>query len=403
MQLKKIFKRNSRGDTLVEVMLSIAIVSLAVTVAYSLASRSLQTGILATERTQANKMAESQVEALKYRQRESFPGVWDANFKGISNFCLNVNSIGQLDGNGNLKADWKPIRNTGSPGTLAIRGAGPGYDPACADTTQKYFVNISTRNNNDGTGTVYLLTVRWGSVQSSTPNQSTIYYKLPDFLLNSSPSTPPVACVPKVYDIDMLLDASGSMRTSISYNGANSTRFLVLKDVVKQFINGGDDVNITPGGNHVGLVSFSDNSSAKVDYPISFNIPGLIAAADGINIRNLTYVLPGLTTVDAQFSAARPASLKVIILITDGAFTEENYSGGVASGPVGPYVGTLKAKGYIIHTIGIGLNNSGPNAATIKAFLASLATPGAVAANVENGDDLSDLVAQIADVLTCDT
>jgi type II secretory pathway pseudopilin PulG len=395
MQLKKMFKRNTRGDTLVEVMLSIAIVSLAVTVAYSLASRSLQTGVLATERTQANKMVESQVEALKYRQRESLPGVWDANFKDINNFCLDVNAVGQLDFSGNLRTNWKPVFNSGSADTLSLNGTGPGYDPICTDTTHKYFVNITTKSNNNGTGTVYLATVRWESVQSSTPNQSTVYYKLPDLILTTSPSTPAVACVAKINDMVMLLDASGSMRTDISYGGTTKSRWDVLKIVVDEFINGSNDINLTPAGNHIGLVTFSapaGPNSAKLEYPLSSDIAALQAAVNAMDIRSNTFVVPGLDVVESQFLTARPATQKVMILITDGDFNDDDQS-------ILDRINVMKAAGVKIYTIGIGLSDEDPS---VRSFLASLSTPGSIAANVESGDDLQSILNQISDILTCD-
>jgi type II secretory pathway pseudopilin PulG len=395
MQLKKISKRNSRGDTLVEVMLSIAIVSLAVTVAYSLASRSLQTGVLATQRTQANKMAESQVEALKYRQRESFPGVWSANFDDVSNFCLNVKSVGQLDGTGNVKADWKPVINTGAPDNLAVKGTGPGYDPTCSDTTQQYFVNITSKNAKDGTGTVYLVTVRWESVQTDTPNQSTIYYKLPDIVLATNPSTPPVACVAKINDMALLLDASGSMNTAIPYGGTTKSRWDVLKIVVQQFINGANDINVTPAGNHVGLVSFSngnDPGGAKLEYPLSSDIPALEAATDAMSIRLYTFVAPGLDIVQNQFLTSRPAVQKDMIIITDGEFNDDQQD-------ILDRINIMKAEGVKIYTIGIGLNDDNPDVAK---FLRTISTSDAIAVNVENGDALQVVLNQIADILTCD-
>jgi hypothetical protein len=243
------------------------------------------------------------------------------------------------------------------------------------------------------------LTVRWGSVQSSTPNQSTIYYKLPDFVLNSSPSTPPVTCVAKINDMAMLLDASGSMRTDISYGGTTKSRWDVLKLVVEGFISGANDINITPAGNHIGLVSFSaasGPSSAKLEFPISSNIPGLEAAANGMILRNQTYVVPGLDIVNSQFLAARPLAIpptqKVMILITDGDFNDPD-------GPILDRVNAMKAAGVKIYTIGIGLSDEAP---AVRSFLASLSTPGAIAANVENGDDLQSILNQISDILTCD-
>jgi prepilin-type N-terminal cleavage/methylation domain-containing protein len=396
MQLRKMFK-NTRGDTLVEVMISIAIVGLAVTIAYSLATRSLQTGVLATERTQANKIAESQVEALKFRQRASFPSVWATNFGiDVTNFCLDVSSLGQLDAGGAVKNDWKPLINTGNPEDLAVNTTGPGYNPICTDSTQKYFVNVTSHNANDGTGTVYQIMVRWESLQSTTPNQSQIYYKLPDQLQVTSPSTPPVSCVPKILDLALLLDASSSMQeNNIAYEGEAKSLWDVLKIVVEGFISGANDINITPAGNHLGLVTFSALSGpngARLEFPISSDIAGLEAAANAMTIKDPTYVVPGLDIVNTQLLSARPTAQKVMILITDGTFNDNKAL-------ITSRIQVMKDAGVKIFTIGIGLNDE---PVSTRNFLSGLATSSSYYANVESGDDLQSILNQISDILTCD-
>ena len=54
-----------RGDTIVEVMLALTVIGMALGVSYGIANRSLATGQLAQERTEALKLAESQLEILK--------------------------------------------------------------------------------------------------------------------------------------------------------------------------------------------------------------------------------------------------------------------------------------------------------------------------------------------------
>ena len=61
----KILKLNSRGDTVVEVLLSIAVLSLVLVISYGLANRSTQTNIAARERSEAQKYSERQLELLR--------------------------------------------------------------------------------------------------------------------------------------------------------------------------------------------------------------------------------------------------------------------------------------------------------------------------------------------------
>lgn len=58
-------KQRQAGDTLIEVMIALAIIGLVIAISYSTASRALQVGRRAQERTEALKEAEGQVETLK--------------------------------------------------------------------------------------------------------------------------------------------------------------------------------------------------------------------------------------------------------------------------------------------------------------------------------------------------
>ncbi len=56
---------NNRGDTIVEVMLALVVMSVAIGVSYGVANRSLKGMRIAQERGEATKIAESQAERLK--------------------------------------------------------------------------------------------------------------------------------------------------------------------------------------------------------------------------------------------------------------------------------------------------------------------------------------------------
>jgi Mg-chelatase subunit ChlD len=119
------------------------------------------------------------------------------------------------------------------------------------------------------------------------------------------------------------------MRDDILYGGTTKSRWDVLKIVVDEFINGSNDINLTPAGNHIGLVTFSAQTgpnAAKLEYPLSSDIPALQAAVNAMDLRSRTYVVPGLDIVESQFLTARPATQKVMILITDGDFNDDDQS-----------------------------------------------------------------------------
>lgn len=57
--------RKQHGDTLIEVMIALAIIGSVIAISYATASRALRTGQAAQERTEALKLIEGQIETLK--------------------------------------------------------------------------------------------------------------------------------------------------------------------------------------------------------------------------------------------------------------------------------------------------------------------------------------------------
>jgi len=87
------YRSNERGDTIIEVMLAIAVVGMVLAAAYNIANRALMTGRYAQEQTEALKVAESQVEKLKYKaslfkQGDSIGGTIFDTAAGTTSFCI---------------------------------------------------------------------------------------------------------------------------------------------------------------------------------------------------------------------------------------------------------------------------------------------------------------------------
>jgi type II secretory pathway pseudopilin PulG len=318
--------KQSRGDTIVEVLLSIAIVGLAIASSYGLAGRSLRTGVLATERTQANKMAESQVEALVYRERQSSADVWTTNFGNINNFCLDINPGSQLDSTGALNPKWTPINNTGStPDNLVIAGATSGYDPACVDSSGKYYMNATTHNNNDGQGTTYLFTVRWLSIASGATASSQLYYRLPDAQAAVTPTLPPPPPPPPPpacsYNyLAIALDHSYDMGKQFS---KNVTRMQVAQDVAK---NLAQNSNLNPGGtSRASLSSYGGvKDPVRTVQPMTSSYQQIVAAANSVNAitatrqpNNYTNTAGGLNDTFNQLKAQPSDGSKIAVVMGD--------------------------------------------------------------------------------------
>jgi type II secretory pathway pseudopilin PulG len=193
-------KQKTRGDTIVEVLMSIAIVGAVIAGAYALASRSLAEGVSASEHSQAIKLAESQIEALKSRQRDAATrrDIWTqyfapanpinpATINNLSNFCLDTTATDMLSA-GVAAANWLPQYNGNRPSGLFtsdnMQATTPTqndtYNVVCTDTkniaTAKFFINTQLLPNTATTPS-YIVTVKWTPAGGGPVSKTQIYYR----------------------------------------------------------------------------------------------------------------------------------------------------------------------------------------------------------------------------------
>lgn len=187
---------NRRGDTIIEVLLCIAIVGLAVTGAYAISSHSLEEGVSASERTTANKIASSQIEALKLREKDStvtwaraYGPTLPADQQGFANipsnasFCLDTSALTEVNyatATPSVNSAWLPQANNGAPDDENLQIGPSDYNANCV-VSSKYYISISA-NGNPIAGEedeVYLVVVRWQPPGGGPVNQSQLYYRLP--------------------------------------------------------------------------------------------------------------------------------------------------------------------------------------------------------------------------------
>lgn len=134
---------NSRGDTIIEVLLAMMVVSLILGGAYVSASRTLNNSRQAQERGEALKVAQSQLETIKNKANNG-----DASLFSYANtFCI--------DSSNNLQPSTNPTR-TATPSlesdnfntyTSACKNQGPG---------QLYYVTDQVTSGN-----LFSVYVRW--------------------------------------------------------------------------------------------------------------------------------------------------------------------------------------------------------------------------------------------------
>jgi hypothetical protein len=147
--------RNSRGDTIIEVMMSLMIVSMALGFSYRLASNSTRIGQEAHERTEASKLAESQIELMK------------ASVDAGNLFVLTPNSFCMIQNSVN-------IRNLAA-GTPASDAASDGDFSAYHSDCKRSFYAIGIVPSQSGSTYEYAVTVRWDGATGNRQEVKLMY------------------------------------------------------------------------------------------------------------------------------------------------------------------------------------------------------------------------------------
>lgn len=80
----------SRGDTIVEVMVVLAVLGLALSISYATASRSLKNTRQAQENSEASSLAQSQIEALRSM---ASPGNVGGDIFQVGPYCINTSVV----------------------------------------------------------------------------------------------------------------------------------------------------------------------------------------------------------------------------------------------------------------------------------------------------------------------
>ena len=161
-------KQNSRGDTIVEVLISMTILALVMGTAYVVSNHSLQTGTAAGQRNQALGYAQSQIEFIKKAQTDSDATTLAAITTGTTDFCFSTDGA------------LVPVP-PGSPATNSCLS----YD------NQTYTIRVTYN-----TSLKVFVVNAWWSASNLSAEQShlVLYYKLPsDF-----PPPPPTSDPPTV-------------------------------------------------------------------------------------------------------------------------------------------------------------------------------------------------------------
>lgn len=141
-------KLNNSGDTIVEVLICLAIMSAVIGGAYSVASRSLSGIRQAQERAEATKYAETQLERIRYGMYSQVP---KQNFpSGGTSFCV---------------TDTLTISTFSNPTNLS------GYPANCQRGLYRFEVQFDPAQQN-----LFTITVRWDGL-TGNQQQLQLFYR----------------------------------------------------------------------------------------------------------------------------------------------------------------------------------------------------------------------------------
>jgi Tfp pilus assembly protein PilV len=163
-------KLNARGDTIVEVLIAIIVLSTVLVTAYALATRSLKENQQAQEHSQALKIAEGQLEALK-----AYYDTGNAVSPGVS-FCFATDGTAVLNSFGSGEPtvsvpDPKLNTNPGGYPVACTRKLADGSTCSAGSGTCFY---VGVRHYDDN-GKIFTVSVRWDSIISGQDQVSLNY------------------------------------------------------------------------------------------------------------------------------------------------------------------------------------------------------------------------------------
>ena len=215
MQLIKLKKLSQKGDTILEVLISVAVLSLILATSFTLANRSTQATRQAAERSEATKVAQSEIEKLKFYLSQ--PGLADEPNQDQF-FCIDSSGPTMV-----------LVNLNGLITNLPAVDIPANYNAIDADcrwgTNDRYAVIIQRSNGaNQNTYTAY---VRWDSVTGRTVEKISVVHRLHLDLVASVPlggasSGTIITQLPPSISISATSPRSTGQTSTISWTVTNS-------------------------------------------------------------------------------------------------------------------------------------------------------------------------------------
>ncbi len=161
--LTRLRSRRDAGDTIVEVLVVLAVLGLALGISYATASRSLRSTTGAQENSRATALLQAQIEALRYLAPTPAPASGQDIFGQSGLFCIDTQAL--------------TVDSTfgGSLNTDLIHNPGDIY-PAICEQDAPFHIAISKADS--GTGAVFTLKATWDDIHGNGLDTVTLSYRL---------------------------------------------------------------------------------------------------------------------------------------------------------------------------------------------------------------------------------
>lgn len=153
--MRQVRSRRERGDTIVEVLIAVAVIALVLAGAYVATNRSLLASRSSQERVNALKLAESQIEQIKGLAASQPASLFTASGPNASPnpFCI-------------AKSSGQPVAANNPACAVDVSG-----DPAASGAEPRFVISIA-RTGND-----FVLTERWTDVSGRVTDELQLRYR----------------------------------------------------------------------------------------------------------------------------------------------------------------------------------------------------------------------------------
>lgn len=253
--MKRLIKLGSKGDTIIEVLLSIAVMSMVLSASYGLANRSSQSNRQSQERAEAQKIGEEQLELLRgyISEDTQWNNATDVCFRADDPATTTVDETGQI-----------------TDQTSDCQGRGPGG---------RYNVKI-TAAGDPAAGYVYTIDTNWENTKGGT-DQLAFSYKLastgdiPDSNNpggNNPPQPPQITVSVKKVPGDNGNKTQPECRNSSLANKSS---------IVTRVVGGGESFSSTTDANSTSSfpgLQFNSTYTASYTVPAGFQSCGVTSA-----------------------------------------------------------------------------------------------------------------------------